>query len=750
MAQDDKTSAKNEAFLKQLEIQRLNKTCNRIIDLRGKVAGECLAYTLGDRIHYLDDRAYLLAKQLVDRFNGRYTVGVYESLLKALKMLDQKQEQVSLNTHKDKLRQDPVQIQYIPFDHRLERKEPRIIYASPIDIIIADVLYHGSTVDISSSSIKITLRRAHTIEQGDTITIHFAGLNKQYSTSLLTNINFKVVKIEHDVKNTYAILIRKRNDNTNVTRWFDEWTQHNDNVDKIDVDDSIFNIASHYYLRLFTQSLTSPLLWLSHSNDPQPIKAFHLMPNGEQLIKYLSNDDGPDLSLLPIHQILVNQDDYLVIIFKLNNKLKSIAVPRNKPELVAKALNFYQNHPHSHALLLHPTKQKISPSLYIDEIAFITDKNEDYAYDLSSRLSSITQTISISDLSSVCLNITSQRSFSEQELSLYSITNTVKDEQSTITPTSFKPYIQRNKQRFFVNTAVIAHIGEQAFKVSTLDLSIDGLSLMLPEAITLPQNTRITVDFTRWQSQTNKHDLTGISFLVKSASSLKTGQTRLGLQRLSHLSATDINQFFKSIIEQNKEKLEPNDRDILTDKETAIYRQFLPATIVSIPLFFGLDPDKKRILQAIATTRLNHAAHHDSLWRALAKIVVPLSEIIKNQGNKHHQPVNFGLYAYQDKAKNNSWLINTDFDFSYALAKELFINRALANEHYIFFQCALMPSQLNVAVGEDDLNTQLHSLRHQVPHKVKQIREVLHGIFGIGNLLDVTDIIEAAYKKTDQ
>ncbi|MGK0250397.1 MAG: hypothetical protein ACI910_003166, partial [Oleispira sp.] len=82
MAKDNETSARNEAFLRQLEIQRLNKPCNRIIDLRGKVAGECQAYTFGERIHYLDDRAYLLAKQLLVRFNGRYTLGVYEALSK--------------------------------------------------------------------------------------------------------------------------------------------------------------------------------------------------------------------------------------------------------------------------------------------------------------------------------------------------------------------------------------------------------------------------------------------------------------------------------------------------------------------------------------------------------------------------------------------------------------------------------------------------------------------------------------------
>ncbi|WP_438971446.1 hypothetical protein, partial [Methylophaga sp.] len=87
MADSSNRKQQNQAFLQELEKQRLAKDCNRIIDLRGKVAGECQAYEFGGRKHYLDDRAFLLVKQLMARFDGRYTIGVYESVLKALKLL---------------------------------------------------------------------------------------------------------------------------------------------------------------------------------------------------------------------------------------------------------------------------------------------------------------------------------------------------------------------------------------------------------------------------------------------------------------------------------------------------------------------------------------------------------------------------------------------------------------------------------------------------------------------------------------
>lgn len=749
MAKDNETSARNEAFLRQLEIQRLNKPCNRIIDLRGKVAGECQAYTFGERIHYLDDRAYLLAKQLLVRFNGRYTMGVYDSLLKALKMLDQQQQNVTFDTKKDILHQDHVQPQHIPFDQILQRKERRIVYASPIEITIADVLYHGSTIDISSSAIKITLRRAHSIEQGDYVSVTFSELNdlkasNQASiTNLLSQISYKVIQIEHDEKYTYAILVRNRDDNSIVTNWFDDWAQQHDNAVHIDLNDSIFNLASLYYLRLFSRSLNIPLLWLSHVNDPEPIKAFHLMLGEDKLLKCLNNTHKTDLSLLPIKQVMLSSEDYLVVIFKVNNTLKSIAVPRSNPTLIAKALNWHRQQQQSHVLLLQPAKQQFDPAIFDDELAFISKLDPNYSKVLSSRLSSITKTVSIIELSNVCLNTNSPATFNENELRQFNIINSVQDPLPNAT--SFKHYIHRTRQRFFVNTPVIAHLGEQIYNVHTIDFSRDGLSLKIPNDINIPQDARIIIDFTRWQNQTNKHDLFGISFLVKNKIVLAEGHTRLGLQRLSHLSPVSINQFFESVIERNKDKLVINNRDLIAGKETSIYRQLLPATISSIPLYFGIDSNQKRILQAIATTQFNHADQNESLWWALAKMVVPLSEIIKNQSSGDNSSVSFGLYCYQNKAQDNDWVITTDFDFSYSAGKDLFISRALANEHYLFFQCSLMPIPFNALDDEDDLKIQLRSLRNQIPHKAKQIRDVLYGLFGIGNLVDVTDIIEAAY-----
>ena len=237
----EKTTSKNHQFLQQFERQRLNKPCNRIIDLRGKVAGECQAYTFGGKTHYLDDRAYLLAKQLLDHFNGRYTMGVYEAILKALKSLSG--ENISYHTSSDN---NELEVQILPFNHKLHRKEPRIIYTTPIEIRIADVLYHAATIDITTSAISISLKRTFTLEKGDAVSVTFPELSTAERATLLSKIPYTIIKIDHDELRTQLILARNRDDDNELSEWFDRWSQHHSSGEHLDIDNE--NIQSYHPL----------------------------------------------------------------------------------------------------------------------------------------------------------------------------------------------------------------------------------------------------------------------------------------------------------------------------------------------------------------------------------------------------------------------------------------------------------------------------------------------------------------------
>lgn len=155
----------NQLFLAQLERQRLQKPCQRIIDLRGKVSGECQPYEFGDLTHYLDDRNYLILKQLVERMNGSYTVGVYEALLQTVRQFQQQSQQAP-NTATD-----DNSLLLLRLDQPVRRQAQRVLLTLPVTIETAQLSYHAMTLDISADAIRVSMKQASTLEKNDTVQV---------------------------------------------------------------------------------------------------------------------------------------------------------------------------------------------------------------------------------------------------------------------------------------------------------------------------------------------------------------------------------------------------------------------------------------------------------------------------------------------------------------------------------------------------------------------------------------------------
>ncbi|MDC2888249.1 hypothetical protein [Psychrosphaera algicola] len=73
---------KAKQFLIKMELKRLGQPCNRLLDLRGHVAGEPTAFEYKGQIHFLDEVAKQIFKDQIEKF-GQYTIGCYEAVLNA-------------------------------------------------------------------------------------------------------------------------------------------------------------------------------------------------------------------------------------------------------------------------------------------------------------------------------------------------------------------------------------------------------------------------------------------------------------------------------------------------------------------------------------------------------------------------------------------------------------------------------------------------------------------------------------------
>lgn len=731
-------NSKNKAFLQQLERQRLNKPCNRIIDLRGKVAGECQAYIFGNLTHYLDDRAYLLAKQLLDRFDGRYTTGVYEVLLKALKSIK------SPNTKTDArpiLQRDKNDVQIINLDSLLYRKEPRIIHTTAIQISIADMLYHATTVNITTSALRVTLKRAFTLEKNSLVTVNFLDLINTSQPDLLTKVHYKILNIEHDERHTYAILVRNRTDDNAITSWLSQWTQRHNTPENIDINNELFNISIHYYLRLFISNMRKPLFWTDKAaSDNNVVKVFHSSSTSNVILQPLESVSHEiDFSLLPFQQILDHQSNHLFIIYKQDNIAKSLAVPCSETDQMFSTMNWFSQQENVHFYLVKTLTASFDLNDFGQEIAVIAESDNDYAKELAERLSTISNLITLTDITDSCQNLPHTTASAPSDI----INNQPSWSGSMPQPNALSPYINRKTQRLFIKTNVEFDLSNTSCSVTTNDVSTSGISLSLPGFVDTKTGTKLSVLFKSWQRQTSTVKLNTIPFTIKRVQFWQ-GVTTLGLERNISTCAESVNRFFNTELERNKQRLTEDNADILTIQETKIFSYHLGQKITSTPLFFGKDSNNNRILQAVASSQSNQADKLSGLWREMQSLVLPIYNSLNKALHKAKTTLSFGIYCYLDNS--GQWHLMMEGSLASSSKKAVFINRALTHKIHYFFHCTASLINTDFLEQQGDLNQQLARLRSHSPHKVQQIRNVLQSLFAIGELTDVTDIISASYR----
>ncbi len=735
MAEISSNKSKNSDFLKKLDQQRLMKTCTRIIDLRTKVRGECRPYIIGGLTHYLDDRAYLLIKKLLVKFNDKYTIGVYETLLKAIKQLETETRENLNREEQPILARKMGEPQAIAFHRIVNRKEPRITHTTEINIRVDDVEYTANTIDITTSSIKVTLKRVYTLTKASSVLIRF---NEFYSdsTAFLNDLPYTILKIDHDDLRTYLVLIRNRNSNIEASEWLDEWAEENNSLSKRDLNNELLNIASRFYLRLFGVVQNRALFWLSSPAEPK-VELFNLNPEAHDLLAPLIGSDYKvQASLLPFDRLLAEQHEYLLVSYVETNQTKCFVARTDNNADILKALNYFT--PSSHIFLLQPKAVNISLGELETSMAHLNDINEKLTSQLTTQLKAISHLVSFTDITQ-CLE-TLKRTSNEVESS-QSFQPSWQGQLPE--PAPIQPYIKPDQPRFVIRTTIKATLLDQEYEIITSDVSERGLSFTVNFLIDMPIDSTIFISFISWQKQTSTVDLRDLPYLVKNVNSWE-GKTKIGLERKSRSCKGNVNTLFKSIIDRNQSQLSQNaDAEFLSQRSKVLNSQ-LGRTSRSVPLFWATDEDNKRILQAYAVNEFNEIKH-PGFWSEFQSLTSKLTFELRLGTDQTQAIISTGVYAYG--AENGQWHIALESQFENSAQKSLFISRALQAKHHRFFNCALSALKPSVLDQQADLSALLISLRSHSSHKVKVIRDVLYSLFAIGELTDITDVITAIYQE---
>ncbi len=137
----------------KMEINRLMTPCNKTIDLRGRVKGQCRQYTFNGHSHWLDDVAINIYHHRNAVFGGQYCYGLYEELINThnnFRIIHQQQKAPPVDTATTDTQSSLFQARLIRFGYYLSREESRLSIATPMALTLANnqqVL--ATTVDIS-------------------------------------------------------------------------------------------------------------------------------------------------------------------------------------------------------------------------------------------------------------------------------------------------------------------------------------------------------------------------------------------------------------------------------------------------------------------------------------------------------------------------------------------------------------------------------------------------------------------------
>lgn len=709
----ESSKTQNQAFLAQLERQRLQKPCLRIIDLRGKVMGECQAYTFGGLTHYLDDRNYLILKQLIERMDGHYTVGVYEALNQAVRQFQQERQQAPQPSG------DENDLLLFRLDQPVRRQAQRVLLTLPVIIHNADLQYHAMTLDVSSDAIRVSMKRVTTLEKNQTVKVSFEHFPDNQSHDP-TQISFDIIRLDQDEQRTLAVLRFHDSVNDDIRQAWQNWLSNQQQRSATELNSDILNLTQNCLLRLYSRQIPSLLCWIGERHKPV-VTALHSSTVCDQTFM-----ETPHLfsQLKTLLSQIAEASLSKGLVALHGDQMRIINLDSQTDEQP------YGPWPAQTRLwYFHVATLQIEEKAYHPNCDLIAQVEPRLAGDFASKVASLKSLLRITDISACLKRLTvPEKGFS----------GVVKPSALPydLPPVStIKPFIQRQQSRYTILTPVDLSLNSQEYHTQTNEVSINGLSLSIDADLPVTVGGRVTLHFTRWQSQRPLLNLRSVPYEIKRVQKF-AGQTEIGLQRITSQCPLALNQFFEKAITTNKHSLARREDDLIHMQQSQVYLDLLTHTPLDTALFLGLDKQQKRVLHAVAGYSALIDQTDNKLWQAISNAVPRITLHLKTLHTDNLITFGMGLYCY--RSGHQPWQIICEHELQSEEAKKLLLHRVFNSSQHYIFHCQLTNNRTDWLSSEQDLIRQINSLRSHSAHRIKNLRQMLFSIFAVAYLTDVT------------
>jgi len=741
--------SKSSLFQLKMEVIRLRKLSNNLIDLRRKF-GKCTPIPYKDRVHHIPFHAVATFNSLVEKYNGDYTIGVYEAFMKLVHS-----EQISQATYAEGSSHinnfSAYNVQHLNFGNYRTRGEDRLFLVSELVISTPSFELKGVSSDISVSGLRASVSDGTALFVGQEINIRLTGIRANYISNVLDGyIQYKIVGLEnkHYQKTgedrTWVRAIR-HNTTTSEDLFFKKYIQTQKLGSRFDSSDMQPILLNKGYEKLFMQQ--NPAIPMFFNNKAQ--LAHVLISNSNKSsLDYWKNQH--DRNALPyiftekfVNEIIEKGDCettiYTFCITKNNSKIYFVATEEQLSEsgelLIFAKFGIRKYTFKTFTFTLSNIKSNF------DELGLDNDNLSRVSKDRIERLSYVAN---LKDTTSPeCIddfNCTEGEFSSEQinKLMKYRVLNTEKPE---IDMVSINFSDKRKEFRYSYEMAI--NVDNRAGNSTigrTQDFSESGLFVELDNSIMAVKGDHVSIDL---PMKYKGSDSKGVSYEIVG---INRTRTALHLQMLGN--KTSHRGFFKALSEINKENRIKNqslsyNRGLL-DGLCRVYSRYSGTNL----LFLKREKGKtlhSRLVTSGLESNISHILGVCNEQQYEKNIYPLLSSGIEKKYNSPEfkslstsdEPIVEDMYIYIERNDNDEINIRSKMacDLKTFKLKKMFLEKARKNGKVYIVQASIFKVGM---LNKNFIHQQLTKTRKTSKHKIVQANRELDSTIGGILLTDVT------------
>lgn len=782
---------KSKQFLIKMELKRLAQPCNRLIDLRGSVDGEPGIFEHKGQIHYLDELAKNIFLEQIEKF-GRYTIGVYETVLQAdnnfriMHKIQQQKRQVEKDktlvpvkaTKKTNQVVEKVLTDFggeiVNFTQYGIRNEERMNFSINVELQfgIGNVL-KASTSDLSISGAKVKIPSAKEVALGQKVALYLTGLEEEFSLSLKDGIQYEIVGIE-SVGANYNYIRMKRSFAEDVTS-FDEFlsTFINGNKRKYKVnlentlDAIIIKGFEQYYL---PRSTSLPIFMREVQGKLLPTMAL-ATENNRETLGYFS-DESKNLVL----QQILNQPRLEAILDSDNSVRESLMfcfthAKQGKLYFYSATSEELNEQPELKSAFIGFGSKKTSWKVFKLQISIANEKDAYLPLSIPSSAGEEIKQLNeppsdkilsmLKDLKYV-VNMTPIKGadFPEQYQQNHKFNQALVPKLTLFGHPKLKRYISvtvesieyvnlRSEARYLYKSNITIETSESEVQLEgeTRDFSEHGLQVVLEEAGDHKKGDIILLAMPDFQKVTKAFKLQKLPYEIMTISRNKLIMNlRTFEPNGEHAAAT----FFSRLIKQNISKLTPAKMQSKFPGLSKCLRNISAKSIHNLPVYFAKENSKLKVntLGKGTETNLLHQMlqrykpdDHDTTifpllkGNALNSVFAPVLTKLK----RTDRPESIDLYIRfrpREETEDRAFIAQYDDQFMTNEKLASFVSSTLQSD--LFFAYRIFVSR----TGRPDMDyiaKELAYVGNYAIHRAKELEERLWSIIGVGDVIDISD-----------